>query len=100
MGQLNAPGTGDLTQIKVVGYTDSICSPCPHKRNQYCVSEDKIVLLDKAHAAALKLQPGEVITWGAAKQRIAQNVTLQVFHNICSTCNWKKLGICEQVLVA
>lgn len=47
---------------------------------------------------ALNLQIDDQITWKEAKNLIAKQITLPIFHQICATCSWKKLGICENVL--
>lgn len=86
------------SEISVVDRTDSICAPCPHRQGAQCATQDKISGLDQAHGDVLKIQPGEVLTWTAAKQRISAKLTLPEFHRICATCSWKSLGVCEQVL--
>jgi hypothetical protein len=89
---------GDDVVIEVVAKTDSICDPCPSKRDALCVSQKKIIQLDKEHANILEIQPGEKITWGEAKIKIRNRMTLKKFHIACHACEWKKLGICENVL--
>ncbi len=89
---------GDEQSIRVTNTTDSICSPCPHKRNERCATEEKISVLDQAHAHALDLSPNQMITWGQAKQAIKEKISLEIFHQICATCSWKSMGICEEVL--
>ena len=86
------------TPIRVVNHTDSICSPCPHRQGLRCTTEAKVQHLDQAHAGALEIQPGDVLTWREAKNRIAERIDLNTFHKICATCSWKASGICESVL--
>lgn len=95
----------DDTKITIVQETDSICSPCPHKRESKCVSQEKIELLDTQHAKALQLDLKNKdnnlsleLTWKQAKNLIKKNMTLEKFHKICAPCEWKKYGICEKVL--
>jgi hypothetical protein len=95
--QLNT-SDGDELLIEVTEHTDSICAPCPHKREILCESQAKIERLDKAHAAALDIKAGDKLTWPQAKQRIAQQMTIEKFHQICEPCNWKSLGLCEGAL--
>ncbi len=97
MQQLNSV-LGDEEVIDVVAATDSICSPCPNRRGALCADQHKISILDQAHAAILNLHEGEQITWGEAKKRIAESMTLEAFDQACASCEWKKLGICEEVL--
>lgn len=97
MAYLNGPEGGN-TPIQVTTQTDSICSPCPHRRESSCNTEAKIAVLDQSHAKALRIQAGDVLTWDEAKARIANHIDLPTFHHICATCEWKELGICESVV--
>jgi|SRR5579885_732909 hypothetical protein len=97
MDQLNSIH-GDETLITISGHTDSICDPCPNRLGRKCSTEEKVTGLDNAHAAALEIKPGTSITWGEAKKRIAEKITLAKFNQICATCSWKEYGICEGVL--
>lgn len=87
-----------MTLIEVTEHTDSICAPCPSRREHLCQSQEKIEKLDKAHAKILLLQSGDKITWQDAKARIAEKMTLDKFHEACAPCEWKKYGMCEEVL--
>lgn len=87
----------DLT-ITVTAKTDSICAPCPHNLGLSCQTEEKIQILDQAHANALAIKTGDQFTWQQAKQRIQEKISLSQFHEICHTCAWKEYGICEGVL--
>jgi hypothetical protein len=95
---LNSADGDYYIPIQIVPHTDSICDPCPNRIENTCTTEKKITALDNAHAAALDFMPGETITWGEAKKRIADKMTLEKFHQICASCNWKVYGICEGVL--
>ena len=97
MERLCAPD-GDTVMIHVTEHTDSICSPCPHREALLCREQEKIMLLDRAHADILCIQPGEKISWGEAKERIRTHMTLEKFHTACAPCEWKKYGICEKTL--
>ncbi len=81
--------------IEVVTESDAICAPCPHNQGQSCNDEEKIQALDLRHAEALGLKAGDHITWDAAKQRIAERITVDIFQRICAGCEWQPLGICE-----
>jgi hypothetical protein len=86
------------TSIQITSHTDSICAPCPHRSGTTCASETKINRLDQAHAAALRMETTSALTWEEAKNRIKSHLTLETFHHICDSCEWKSLGICEKVL--
>ncbi len=95
--QLNSTH-GDQTPIDVVAQTDDICQPCPHRRNLSCETQDKIDKLDQAHASALNIKTGDVLTWQKAKQLIKENINVSNFQTLCAPCEWQKLGICENAL--
>jgi uncharacterized protein len=97
MNELNAPH-GEATPISIVAHTDSLCDPCPNRMGKSCQTEEKIVSLDHAHGQALDIKAGDTLTWGQAKNRIAEKISLEKFHAICSSCNWKSLGLCEGVV--
>jgi hypothetical protein len=95
--ELNAP-SGDSTLIQVVKGSDAICAPCPHRKQQLCHYQAKIQQLDQAHGQALGVSPGDQLTWGEAKDRIAKQITICKFHHICAQCSWRALGVCMQAL--
>ena len=90
---------GEKIEIQVVTGNDNICKPCPNRQDTTCKYQDKISKLDNAHAKALEISIGDKLTWGEAKTRIHQKIPLEVFHQICNTCSWKELGICEKTLI-
>ncbi|MEM7589483.1 MAG: DUF1284 domain-containing protein [Myxococcota bacterium] len=89
---------GDSVKLQVVHKTDSICSACPLQQGALCKHQTRIEQLDAAHQQALGLKNGQVLTWGQAKQRIGQRVTLQRFERMCASCSWKPLGLCRNAL--
>lgn len=97
MGRLRAKG-GDATVIEVTGATDDICAPCPKRRGRLCTNQDKIKTLDRAHAAALRLEPRETLTWGEAKARIRANIPAGSLKILCAGCEWERYGMCEAAL--
>ena len=90
---------GEDHPLRVTLQSDVICTPCLYKRRSVCRSQEKIKQLDEAHLAALSLQEEDILTWKEAKERIRQKITLEIFHTICSPCEWKKLGLCERALI-
>ena len=97
MGRLRAK-CGDATVIEVTGATDDICAPCPKRRGRLCTNQDKIKTLDRAHATALRLEPRETLTWGAAKARIRASVPPGSLKVLCAGCEWERYGMCEAAL--
>lgn len=99
MDSLNQHEGGE-TPIRVVRITDSICAPCPHRQAASCATESSTQALDHRHATALEITDGETLTWNEAKQRIRENISLDVFHQTCKDCEWKASGMCEQALTS
>lgn len=97
--QLRGQG-GDSVVITVASHTDSVCGACPHKQGDLCGSDQpKIEKLDNAHGIVLNLQPGDQLTWGEAKKRIATHVDEETFNRMCEGCGWKSLGVCLKALI-
>ncbi len=96
-GRLRAPD-GDQVEIHVAEAADDICAPCPHRRGKGCSRQARIDGLDRRHAAALEYAPGDTVTWGAAKRRIAERLTPNDLDRICAGCQWLPLGVCKSAL--
>lgn len=94
---LHAPAGFD-TRIRIVGLSDDICAPCPHRRGDSCEKAEKITALDKRHADQLELQDGQVVTWNQARERIRERVTPQLLDTLCAGCEWLNAGMCKQAV--
>lgn len=88
----------DGTPIRVTGETDDICMPCPHRRDHLCTQQTKIQRLDDRHARALKLKPGDIVTWGEAKQKLSE-LSLKDHAYMCEGCQWREFGMCAKALL-
>ncbi|WP_368731052.1 DUF1284 domain-containing protein [Thioclava sp. JE_KL1] len=95
-GRLRQP-EGAAVEIEVVGAADDICDPCPSRRGSGCTAQAKIDRLDAAHAAALDIAPGDVLTWGKALERMAA-LPADVHQTICAECQWLSAGMCAAAL--
>ena len=84
----------DDTLLQVTFGVDKICAPCPKRRGARCSSQSKIEAIDAAHASALDLQDGDVLTWGEAKARMAAQPQ-GIHKSICAKCSWMAYGMCE-----
>lgn len=90
--------TNEELSIEVVPKEDSICGACPHLEKGVCEQEEKIQALDVRHLTVLGLQVGDVLTWKQACALLKEKMTMEAFHQACSGCSWKSLGICEAAL--
>ena len=89
---------GDESLLKVVKYTDDLCVPCPHRRNNLCSKQKSIETLDNAHSKKLNLSPGDIISWGDEKKRIVKNIQPNDLDKICQGCQWLEYGVCKDSL--
>ncbi len=96
-GRLKTPDGADQ-RIRLTGHTDDICAPCPKRRGRLCTNEQAIKTLDRRHAAALRLQPREELSWGEALDRIRTHVPPGSLTTLCAGCRWLPLGLCEGAL--
>jgi len=93
------PARGDRTMIEVVAGSDSVCTPCPNRRGESCATEDKISALDRNHTAAHGIGPGQTLSWGEARRRIAGRMSVEAHRQACAPCSWRSMGVCEAALV-
>ena len=84
---------GDGTPILVTASVDHVCAPCPLRRDNLCVQQEKITTLDTRHATTLGWEAGQTYTWGDAKERL-KTLDEDAFHRICAGCSWKDAGLC------
>lgn len=85
------------TLLQIQSHTDVICSACPHQRGLLCESEEKVQALDQRHAQMLNLIPGEILSWQAAKARLAERAPNNL-DTLCHDCEWLSMGICMTAL--
>lgn len=98
-GRLRGP-QGAQVEIRVVGATDDICGPCPHRRGPSCDNQVKIATLDARHAVALRLSIGQTLSWGEAQTRMVDHVPPDALSAICAGCQWLEYGMCTAALAA
>nr|WP_256445047.1 DUF1284 domain-containing protein [Paracoccus sp. J56] len=86
------------TPVLITGMADSICAPCPSRRGMGCLGDERIRRLDRRHAAALGIRPGQRMTWAEAQGRAVDSLQPRDLARICSGCQWLDLGICQSAL--
>ncbi|NHF72659.1 DUF1284 domain-containing protein [Paracoccus xiamenensis] len=85
------------TPVEFTGTADSVCAPCPHRRGLGCASGEKIADLDRNHAQALDIQPGDKMSWAEAQAR-AKRLRPDDLDRICARCQWLEYGMCKDAL--
>lgn len=84
--------------VQITFQADEICMPCPNRVKKGCIKQAAIDRLDRAHATLLELKDGQALLWDRCVARAKSKITLEKFHQICESCGWKKLGICETIV--
>lgn len=77
---------------------DEICGPCPSRRGAGCAADARVRPLDRRHAEALGLRPGQRMSWAEAQQRAVSRVRPVDLERICAGCQWLGLGLCQSAL--
>ena len=85
------------TPVEFTSTADSVCAPCPHRRGLGCASGEKIADLDRNHADALGLKPGDKMSWAEAQAR-AMQLHPDDLDRICARCQWLEYGMCKDAL--
>lgn len=83
--------------IEIIRKNDAICKACPHQRGDICKDEGGIIKqLDDAHANALGLCEGDILSWKDAIYKIKATIDIETHYQICKACRWREFGICKK----
>ncbi len=96
--QINHDIINNGAQFQIANKLDSICSACPNQNGVKCESQDKVEQLDIKHSQALDLKNDAILDWQMSVNKIRDNITPEVFAEICHECEWYSLGICYNKL--
>lgn len=83
------------TPIQIIKGPDCLCEQFPNTKEYHC-KNNNIYVRDSTILNLLKLQVGQIITWGEIENRIAEFIKPTTIHTVCSTCSWKEYGVCEE----
>lgn len=88
-------------QIRLLNSPDALCGVCPHGGQQGCElqgpsHEAHMRAHDGAVLHRLGLRAGDAETWGEVLERIRQRVRGSDLPQICTTCPWLPLGVCQE----
>lgn len=79
-------------QIKLVAGGDSICSSCPHHKEDGCASGQKVMDYDKKVLLFCALKENEVLTWREFKSLVKQHILAEnKLSEVCCNCSWLSL---------
>ncbi len=86
------------TQVEFTAAADAICAPCPSRRGTVCEMAGRIAALDRRHAQALGIAPGQRMRWSEAQARAVTRLAPDDLDRICADCRWLGLGLCKDAL--
>ncbi len=87
------------TEVVFTQGADAICGPCPSRRGTGCRMQTRIDGLDRRHAEALGIAPGQRMPWSEAQRRASELLPADL-DRICAGCRWLDLGLCKAALAA
>ncbi|EDS76524.1 conserved hypothetical protein [Clostridium botulinum C str. Eklund] len=85
--------------LKVINKVDDICRCCPNKlKNNLCESQEKVNNLDSKVLEFLKIEPNREYIYEELVKYIKENLTYDMFYDICKNCGWFSMGYCKSQL--
>ncbi len=72
--------------IFLVSDLDDICLKCPLNVKQ-CETQEKVLKMDQKVLEYFNLKQG-IYCYEELKNRIKENITREIFNDICSECEW------------
>ena len=98
MGRVAEVVFAQSIDIKVVDHCDIICSACPHFTGERCNkkkdSASQVRVRDLKVIGKLGLQVGAEVPARELWARVRRSVTPRDLREICTDCEWLKLGHC------
>ncbi|WP_250278134.1 DUF1284 domain-containing protein [[Clostridium] colinum] len=85
----------DKDKIVIKEDFDDICKKCPNLVNNICISDNEINLLDSKVIQLLNIEINKPIYFNDLKLYLKENLTEEIFYNICSCCSWYKKSFCS-----
>ena len=80
------------TRITLTHGCDFVCLLCPNKKNEVCLSAEKVLQMDNAVLEICGLSYGEILSWAELSRRAREEILkTDRFDRTCSTCEWYEL---------
>lgn len=87
------------SKITIIDSIDCICSECPNNiNNTHCQTQHKVKTLDSNIINSLKLKKNKTYTYNEILEILTNNLSIETFNHICSTCQWFKYGYCNDAM--
>lgn len=85
-------------QVTIKCELDNLCDFCPNNQGEYCITEDKVRLMDKKVLKYFDLKEGSYI-YKDIINSINEKITEEILNDICNTCEWFKYNMCKNVIL-
>ncbi len=84
--------------IRIVDNTDDICLKCPNNVGESkCKYNTKVLSIDEKVRKYFELEAGEY-TYEYLLEKLKQKLTVEIFQDICSNCEWFDMGMCKKFI--
>lgn len=88
-------------KIKLIVKCDNLCDNCPNMQsNNVCITKENVAKLDYNTLQIYNLKENQEYTFNEIINTIYKNFNSNKFHKICSSCNWYKVGVCNDNIIA
>lgn len=90
-------GIKGRNEILLVTEPDLICESCPHKTkfNQCSLDDNQVEGKDERLLKTLQLEIQKSYNAYELFNLVRSNITKEIFEESCSSCQWKRQGICS-----
>ncbi len=78
--------------VCITAQTDAVCSACPNKRGENCVTEKKVAEYDRQVLSRCGLSEGEVMPFSDFEKLVYDKILFPgKREEICGNCRWNEL---------
>ncbi|MGL5647149.1 MAG: DUF1284 domain-containing protein [Clostridium sp.] len=85
-------------KIRLKIKVDSICESCPNKKEEKCITENKVKIMDEKVLSYFNLEEKEYF-YKEIIEDIKRIITKEVFDDICKDCEWYNMGVCKELII-
>ncbi|WMC91056.1 DUF1284 domain-containing protein [Kineothrix sp. MB12-C1] len=78
--------------VRLLERMDEICSACPHNKEKYCESEEKVLRYDSQVLHLCGLEAGREMEWKQFERLVEENIIgAGRRKEICGDCEWSNI---------
>jgi hypothetical protein len=88
-------------KVNLIVNCDNLCDKCPNmKANKICISNENVTKLDYNTLKIYNLKENHEYIFTEIINTLYKNFDANKFHEICSSCNWYKEGVCNDTIIS